>query len=145
MEAIIVKKIMKICLLMFLMLFFTGCDDSYKYNDRIAEIINTDFSEILLFESAQGFGNDEFNIYLISLDEPQSLESFQPIDDNFFELLDHSFLSMLDTEVEANDYPDFDKEAFLEDFSELENDKNTEYLYLEEREDGMKDKLYPVK
>lgn len=76
MEAIIVKKIMKICLLMFLMLFFTGCDDSYKYNDRIAEIINTDFSEILLFESAQGFGNDEFNIYLISLDEPQSLESF---------------------------------------------------------------------
>ncbi len=141
MEAIIVKKIMKICLLMFLMLFFTGCDDSYKYNDRIAEIINTDFSEILLFESAQGFGNDEFNIYLISLDEPQSLESFQPIDDNFFELLDHSFLSMLDTEVEANDYPDFDKEAFLEDFSELENDKNTEYLYLEEREDGMKDEL----
>ncbi|MEF2782072.1 hypothetical protein WKT02_03265 [Erysipelotrichaceae bacterium HCN-30851] len=135
------KKIMKICLLMFLMLFFTGCDDSYKYNDRIAEIINTDFSEILLFESAQGFGNDEFNIYLISLDEPQSLESFQPIDDNFFELLDHSFLSMLDTEVEANDYPDFDKEAFLEDFSELENDKNTEYLYLEEREDGMKDEL----
>lgn len=132
---------MKICLLMFLMLFFTGCDDSYKYNDRIAEIINTDFSEILLFESAQGFGNDEFNIYLISLDEPQSLESFQPIDDNFFELLDHSFLSMLDTEVEANDYPDFDKEAFLEDFSELENDKNTEYLYLEEREDGMKDEL----
>lgn len=141
MEAIIVKKIMKICLLMFLMLFFTGCDDSYKYNDRIAEIINTDFSEILLFESAQGFGNDEFNIYLISLDEPQSLESFQPIDDNFFELLDHSFLSMLDTEVEANDYTDFDKEAFLEDFSELENDKNTEYLYLEEREDGMKDEL----
>lgn len=141
MEAIIVKKIMKICLLMFLMLFFTGCDDSYKFNDRIAEIINTDFSEILLFESAQGFGNDEFNIYLISLDEPQSLESFQPIDDNFFELLDHSFLSMLDTEVEANDYPDFDKEAFLEDFSELENDKNTEYLYLEEREDGMKDEL----
>ena len=135
------KKIMKICLLMFLMLFFTGCDDSYKFNDRIAEIINTDFSEILLFESAQGFGNDEFNIYLISLDEPQSLESFQPIDDNFFELLDHSFLSMLDTEVEANDYPDFDKEAFLEDFSELENDKNTEYLYLEEREDGMKDEL----
>lgn len=52
MEAIIVKKIMKICLLMFLMLFFSGCDDSYKYNDRIAEIINTDFSEILLFESA---------------------------------------------------------------------------------------------
>lgn len=51
---------------MFLMLFFTGCDDSYKYNDRIAEIINTDFSEILLFESAQGFGNDEFNIYLKS-------------------------------------------------------------------------------
>lgn len=48
---------------------------------------------------------------------------------------------MLDTEVEANDYPDFDKEAFLEDFSELENDKNTEYLYLEEREDGMKDEL----
>ncbi len=135
------KKIMRICLLMFLMLFFTGCDDSYKYNDRIAEIINTDFSEILLFESAQGFGNDEFNIYLLSLDEPQSLESFQPIDDNFFELLDHSFLSMLDTEVEANDYPDFDKEAFLEDFSELENDKNTEYLYLEEREDGMKDEL----
>ena len=35
----------------------------------------------------------------------------------------------------------FDKEAFLEDFSELENDKNTEYLYLEEREDGMKDEL----
>lgn len=69
------------------------------------------------------------------------MESFQPIDDNFFELLDHSFLSMLDTEVEANDYPDFDKEAFLEDFSELENDKNTEYLYLEEREDGMKDEL----
>lgn len=135
------KKIMRICLLVFLMLFFTGCDDSYKYNDRIAEIINTDFSEILLFESVQGFGNDEFNIYFISLDEPQSLESFQPIDDKFFELLDHSFLSMLDTEVEANDYPDFDKEAFLEDFSELENDKNTEYLYLEEREDGMKDEL----
>lgn len=128
------KKMKIIMLLMFLSLFFTGCNDSHKYDDRIKEITDTDFSGTMLFESEHGFGNDEFNIYAFSLDNSQDTSQFtgslKPIDDKFFELWENNFLSMLNGETESDNYSDFDKETFLEEFSELENNENTRYQYI---------------
>lgn len=139
------KKMKIIMLLIFLSLFFTGCNDSHKYDYRIKEIADSDFSGTLLFESEHGFGNDEFNIYALSLDNSQDkskfTESLKLIDEKFFELCNNSFLSMLDGEIESGNYPDFDKQKFLEEFSELENDENTQYQYIGDEVSTMSSEL----
>lgn len=109
-----------------------------KSNKNISDLseINSSIEDYTIkFKSDRGFGNDRFDIYSFSLKSQDNLKDFKQKNDEFNQIFDNNFETMMVSEQEKNNQI----QELKADIEKLKNSKHILYKYIEK--DGTK-KLY---